>query len=324
MNDRLLFRRNRAAFTLIELLVVIAIIAVLIGLLLPAVQKVREAANRMKCGNNLKQIAMGLHSYHDGQGTFPPGQWNNFYTNDVPWVRGCWVQPLLPFLEQENLYKLYDASRQLNGNWALLCPNKDTLIPPLVCPSDPKSPKLTTIDGNNVTFPTSPPTTASQKQGLHTNYVACAGSTVYATPNAMNGIFYVKSKTRLSDVTDGTSNTLLLSEICVSPDVSANDLRGRYSNSWEGNNWFTTAQPPNTTIADAQCYQGQTLPQAPFRSVSCTNGNGQQAVYARSYHSGGVSAALADGSIRFISSNVTPTVYLGLGSRAGNEVLGEF
>jgi prepilin-type N-terminal cleavage/methylation domain-containing protein len=302
-----------SGFTLIELLVVIAIIAILIGLLLPAVQKVREAAARMRCGNNLKQVALALHNHHDTVGMFPPGQYNNFYGNDAPWIRGCWVHAVLPHMEQSNLYNGFEAQVRANG-WALTAPNKSTLIPNLVCPSDSGSPKTQTRDGNNIPLNGN----AFEVQGLHTNVVACAGNAGYVPPgNITNGMFAVKSKTRITDAKDGASNTLLLSEILVVPDTTgANDLRGRYSNSWYGNNWFSTLNPPNSTIADRVGYQGVSTPRAPSTLVAT---NVMVNLSARSQHTGGVNVALGDGSIRFVRDAVNLTIWQAAGTRDGQE-----
>jgi prepilin-type processing-associated H-X9-DG protein len=294
---------------LIELLVVIAIIAVLIGLLLPAVQKVREAASRMKCSSNMRQVVIALHSYHDTFTVLPPGQYNNFYSNDGPYIRGCWIHPLLPFMEQNNLYQLFAASNAANG-WALLSTKKDTMVPPLICPSDSNSPKTTTIDTNTTTAG------ITEMQGLHTNMVVCAGSTGYANGQNTNGIFYVKSRTRITDISDGTSNTAMVSEILLVRDTSANDLRGRYSNSWYGNSWFSTLNPPNTTVPDQVGYQGVNNAFAPT-----TQNSGNPFLSARSGHTNGVNVALADGSVRFITNSINLQTWNSLGTRNGGEVI---
>ncbi len=306
--------RLRRAFTLVELLVVIAIIGILVALLLPAVQAAREAGRRSSCNNNLKQLALGMHNHHDTLKSFPPGQWNDFYANDSPSIRGCWVQTLLPFIEQNALADIYLAAHATNGGWALLCPNKDTVIPALFCPSDGASPKTQTFDTNNVNG-------QDVVQGLHVNYVTCAGSTYYtANGRDMNGMFYAKSKSKFSSMTDGSSNTLFFGEIIVSPDTTANDLRGRYCNSWEGNNWFTSLLPPNTSTPDGQQYQGQPLPKAPISNL----GAGALGLFTRSYHPGGVNVALGDGSVRFVSNTVNAQVFQALGTRNGGEPTGDF
>jgi prepilin-type N-terminal cleavage/methylation domain-containing protein/prepilin-type processing-associated H-X9-DG protein len=310
-------RRRPSAVTLIELLVVIAIIAVLIGLLLPAVQKVREAANRMKCSNNLKQVGLALHNYHDSHGVFPVGQFNGIRQNSKEWNRACWVQFVLQYLEQDALYRDFESVKTSNIGM-LSSTKKDAVVSSLMCPSDPQSPKRDSWSLNN-----------GLMQGFHVNYVLCAGSTVYGTAVALDGTFYVQSRTKITDMTDGTSNTLIGSEIRLAPeDRSAttqqlgNDLRGRYSNAWTGNILFSTLNPPNTSVPDAQSVNCVlNFPHAP-----CTNqaGDPGNALYARSYHSGGVNALLGDGSVRFIQNNVNAAVYRALGSRAGGEVPGEY
>jgi len=302
-------RCRHKGFTLIELLVVIAIIAILIGLLLPAVQKVREAAARMKCSSNMRQVAIALHSYHDANNALPPGQYNNFYGNDAPYIRGCWVHPVLPYLEQGNLSRLFEACNTANG-WALLSTKKDTLVPPLVCPSDPSSPKTTTIDTNTTTAG------ITEMQGLHTNMVVCAGSTGYGGGLNTNGIFSVKSKTRLTDITDGTSSTCMVSEILVVPDQGTNDLRGRYSNSWYGNSWFSTVYSPNSTVPDQVGYQGVSTVRAPS-----TQNSGNPFLLARSGHTGGVNVGMADASVRFISNSINAQTWNSLGTKNNGEVV---
>ena len=305
----------RPAFTLIELLVVIAIIAVVIGLLLPAVQKVREAANRMKCQNNLKQIGLALHNYHDANNSFPPGQPQGFYYSD--WYsdskvknfdRSCWIGFILPYLEQTAMNTQLQAWLTTLSDYTCFAPFATTHIPSLICPTDPKSPKLGTVPGN--------------MQGTHSNYVVCHGSG-YATPGGnnglkLNGIFYGRSRTRIAAITDGTSNTVMASELLVSPDVgSGHDVRGRVWNSIHSGTEFSTIYPPNSTIGDNVMGYCQPIKGVPCATQSIDNSY----ALARSQHTGGVNAAMADGSVRFIANTILPSVWLGMGTRAGGEVI---
>lgn len=183
-------------------------------------------------------------------------------------------------------------------------------MPLSVCPSDPNAPKVETVTGN--------------QQGFHGNYIACAGSTAFNATGTdggalLNGVFYTFSKTRLTDIADGTSNTLLGGETVVVRDTTAHDKRGRYYNAWQGNTLFSTLYPPNTAVGDrsSYCVSGT---KAPCQGLSATNVN----YSARSWHSGGANFVLADGSVRFIPDNVNVEAYTALGTRAGGEPAGEF
>lgn len=296
-------KRERSAFTLIELLVVIAIIAILIGLLLPAVQRVREAAALSQCQNNLKQTATAMHNYHLPMGSLPPGQLNLLGTNHSTnaFIRQCWMQQLLPYLEQEGIYNQIQANQASDYTCYIL--GSQVRVKSLMCPSDPLAGKLVTVAPN---------------QGFHGNYVACAGNTVFGNTGqgtALNGVFYCLSATRLTGITDGTSNTLMFSEVLLMTDTgSTHDIRGRYHNSWQGNSLFSSLNLPNTSVGDLSSYCVSS-PRSPCQALGTDN----VVQYARSGHPNGVNAAFCDGSVRFVSNNIDLPTWRAHGSRAASD-----
>jgi len=309
-------------FTLVELLVVIAIIGVLVALLLPAVQSAREAARRTKCVNGMRQVALGLHNHHDTFGQFPHGTYNSIdgtgSTVYGKFDRRCWAQDLMPFIEQGPLFDKFFAFME-TGASALGFPDHDKPIKTYVCPSDPNSPKFDTYWGG----------AGTPEQGFSANFVLCGGSeylngsgtTAQKTSTELNGMFYAVSKTRMGHVTDGTSNTVMVGELILSPDVTQHDIRGRYFNPAHCGVLFTTRITPNTLVPDHLnwCTASNAIKRAPCEWIG-----ENQYVSLRSYHPAGVNVAMGDGSLRFIANSVDSSTYKSLGSRDGGETISNF
>ena len=301
-------QRTRNGFTLIELLVVIAIIAILIGLLLPAVQKVRAAAARLSCSNKMKQVALALHNYHDANQRFPAGVNNMIGSDGGTEERRHWLLFIMAYIEQPTIQQAVDVNPTNNLYGAgPTAAYRETILPTLLCPSDPAGPKTVTAPGTG--------------QGFHSNFVACAGNSTFntsATPayTVLNGMFYPLSKSRLTDATDGTSNTAMVAEIMVSPDVSGHDVRGRiWNNARTGSVLFSTLDQPNSKATVDRLSYCQNTTAAP-----CVTGSDNMLLLARSGHSGGVNVAAADGSVKFVRDAVDLTAWQRFGSSTGGEV----
>lgn len=301
--------RWRSAFTLVELLVVIAIIGVLVALLLPAVQAAREAARRTECSSKLKQLALAMHNYHDINRSLPIG-----YIGDV--TGDGWVKGLLPFIEQGALADTWQENLNYASgtNLTVVC---RTRLSAMTCPSDTEAQWFNDIP--------------------QYNYAVNLGNTSTLRVSPLNGVTFGKAPFHnendaagkcityaLRDVTDGTSNTLMLMEIRQG--MKSQDLRGL---TWWGKASGVTAHfSPNTTSPDALesvfCPDPQAagMPCQPFASIS--HASNPLIFSSRSRHPGGVQVALCDGSTRFVSETINITTWRNLSTMQDGEVLGEF
>jgi len=293
-------RRLRRGFTLIELLVVIAIIAVLIGLLLPAVQKVREAANRLSCGNNLKQLGLALHQFHNAQGRFPPGQVRGPYPAAGVYrpVRHGWAVFILPYVEQQPLYDLYHWDQDSGGP-----ANQGVVAHPLKnfwCPSAPEQDRYY-LRG---------PVASYGGKGACGDYAP----TWYVDPvlaeGDNQGVLVLNSMTKMTDIIDGTSNTILLTEDAGRPRLWRAGKAGPdqvvLGGPWAG---FVTEITLKGSQPDGMSRPGPC-------ALNCTN---DHEVY--SFHTGGANAVFADGSVHFLKAGMSIRILAALVTRAGGEVV---
>ena len=355
----LLSPKVRSAFTLVELLVVIAIIGILVGLLLPAVQAAREAARRMQCGNNLKQLALATHNYESAYKKFPMGANSTTFS---PQAR------ILPYIEQGNLQNMINFSLPpYLGSGPNTYPNPvfvqlfENIVPTFLCPSDPGPQQYTQVI-NNVTY---------RFSGI--NYMFSNGSgkgTAYDDRYVTDGIVYLNSRVGFKDIVDGTSNTVMLSETVrgdgvdetlptgalpifpyrrmlngssgISPSGPAS---GGYNGSGSGWPSGLVSNPDlGPVVAGHNQWRGGAAGSGRgfswVRGLSAnvsTNGynspnsripdisfHGSGFYGPRSMHTGGANVALADGSVRFITDGMDVSICRAIHSTNGGEVVGEF
>jgi len=329
--------RRRKGFTLIELLVVIAIIAILIGLLLPAVQKIREAANRMKCSNNLKQLGLAAHNFESSFGTLPPGEWTRPVTGTS---RPSLSAVILAYVEQSNKFAQFDFTQDVTVAANANARKQD--VPIFLCPSDPSSERYN--DGTGVTG----------RISYFGSIGAVADSRLVDDPRS--GPFGVQANIAgdtpngisLAALTDGTSNTAMFSEVMRStgwtagtithttntqhPDLSTALTDGRTATGCAGGtvsirinyvglqyyrgginhqSFYTHTLPPNWNRKTDSTTQKYTCGDGSFRRAH---------IAASSYHSGGVNVCLGDGSVRFVRDSIDFTLWQAVGTKGNGEV----
>jgi prepilin-type N-terminal cleavage/methylation domain-containing protein len=347
--DRLMQRRIKRGFTLIELLVVIAIIAILIALLLPAVQQAREAARRSQCRNNMKQIGIALHSYHDTHNVIPPAGIYRFGGNSPYASAGnpssySWITMILPYMDQAPLYNAINFSAPL---WPQMLPGSTTnriasqILPAFICPSDES------YGAGNI------------HQVAWTNYAGAEGYDWHTRPgNRLNGVFQMVEQIRIKDVTDGTSNTVFVGEV-TARGYQSGPIRTANTGTKRVGNAGVFRASLLATHSNGDINVGPVLdPEGGLRGGNPANPlwwrqnpHAFHPIYIAAYgwncnwpgpssaHVGGGFFLLGDGSVRFVSSNVSMGnwpdgtnltspqsggIWMNIHSYMGTETVGEF
>lgn len=297
--------RRSPGFTLVELLVVIAIVGILVALLLPAVQAVREAARRTSCNNNLKQVALALNSYHDALGTFPPANVKTPSAHN-------WVAFMLPYVEQQTLYQQY----RWDVNWDDLAnqPAVGTHLAVLCCPSTPGWDRVDKWGSKKAAICDYGPVTMVTGQLIRLGFVPFVSD--------CRGVF-AGEKPRLVHICDGTSNTILITEDAGRPEFWTSEGRGPADSECGCDN----SDVHNGRVAGAGwAHAGNPFPLHGFTAdgltcpgpcaINCTNNN-----EAFSFHPGGVNAVFADGSVHFLAETMPMATYAALITRGGGEII---
>lgn len=309
---------TKSGFTLVELLVVIAIIGILAGLLLPAIQQAREAARRMQCSSNQRQIGIALANYEIAYKSLPAGAPQGFYNGPtwgstpgfINFDRTGWSAWILPQLEQDARYNVLTTYLRNPPTFTCYAPFARDRLSMFVCPSETRE-----------SIPNS--------FGTAVNYVGCNGNGFATTPADPDGrrgpgVFIGIRRIKFADVVDGLSNTVFVSEIVRGDDAhpgagGAGDLRGCFWNAIHGGVIFSTLNGPNSLVGDnIQFLCGPTL-RAPCGSLTMDN----VAVAARSWHIGGANVTMGDASVRFVSDSIDLIPWRAMGSRDGNEVIND-
>jgi prepilin-type N-terminal cleavage/methylation domain-containing protein/prepilin-type processing-associated H-X9-DG protein len=322
---------RRRGFTLIELLAVIAIIAVLIGLLIPAVQKVRAASARIQCANNLKQLGLAAHSYHDSCQTFPPGVNQSLYSSS-PQYRGYTLFVyLLPYLEEDNLYRQWDFTTPLNNESGGTDARTATVLRVLLCPAE--------------VIPQNPVTSQGTTYAL-TSYGGNGGSRSF-DPNlaTTDGVFHTTGPgsqpspnqvpVRLADLLDGTSATLLFGERSHwDPNYDSFVAAGLTSRPGMGYwGWWAASEGRLATgdvTLSAYAPMNYSIPfragdpGAPTTSAQFKPYEDERVCAFGSSHPGGANFTLADGSVRFLAQSLPLATLRQMATRAGGEVVGDY
>ena len=314
---------RRSGFTLVELLVVIAIIGILIALLLPAVQAAREAARRSSCTNNLKQLLLGLHNYHDNVKVFPPLAVNKkMGSKDTP-LKGSYLNHsgwalLLPYIEQAPLYNRFDFKQPTGPEGGLTVPlaNQEAtaeIVPAFLCPTDDGP---LTFDLNDLNYGQANVEGARTNYGFSTDrynvwYQASSYWWGKAAARNLRRMFCNNSKCSMRDIVDGTSNTAAVAEITRAMYNGRGSAWGYSGHVMTGADLGVAGYPPNTWI---------------YNSTPTTFQPGRLGEWGStgSLHPGGLNVGLADGSVRFIDQATDPVILLNLATMADGASLDEF